>query len=147
MGKNSYIEAESHFGSADGGQGQFGAISPNNWRVPGTSPVGQKSFAGGADGGDEPWFAEAVSTVFLDLKKADETVKAFTNEMGYDAFLEASVKNLDKAWKKLHPVEKKPDAKPKAKSAADKPKAKTAADEPKAKTAADKPKAKSVANK
>merc|ERR1711933_619672 len=89
-------------------------------------------------------------------KNADQALEELTNEMVYDAFLESSVKNLDKAWKKLHPVEKKPDAKPKAKSAADKPKAKSAAykpkaktgaDEPKAKTGADKPKAKSVADK
>ncbi|CAB9509387.1 expressed unknown protein [Seminavis robusta] len=114
---------------ADGGQGQFGAVSPNNWRVPGTSPVGQASYPGAADGGDEPWFAEAVSTVSLDLAKAEETLKAFTKEaatfkieafaeangikdssdaldklvgsMGYDSFLEASPKQLAKAWDKI----------------------------------------------
>ena len=47
--KNDYV-AQSY---ADGGQGQFGAVSPSNWRVPGTSPVGQSSYAGAADGGDE----------------------------------------------------------------------------------------------
>ena len=48
--KNDYV-TQSY---GDGGQGQFGAVSPNNWRVPGTSPVGQTSYAGAADGGDEP---------------------------------------------------------------------------------------------
>lgn len=123
--KNDYVPAS----SADGGQGQFGAVSPNNWRVPGTSPIGQTSYAGAADGGDEPWFSEAVSTVSLDLAKAEETLKAFTKEaatfkiekfaadnnisnkddaldklvgsMGYDAFLEASPKQLGKAWEKI----------------------------------------------
>ena len=123
--KNDYV-TQSY---GDGGQGQFGAVSPNNWRVPGTSPVGQTSYAGAADGGDEPWFAEAVSTVSLDLAKAEETLKAFTKEaasfkidafaaendvsdkadaldklvgsMGYDAFLEASPKQLAKAWEKI----------------------------------------------
>mmetsp|Transcript_2724 Transcript_2724/g.3860 ORF Transcript_2724/g.3860 Transcript_2724/m.3860 type:complete len:185 (+) Transcript_2724:64-618(+) len=127
--KNSY-ETQSY---ADGGQGQFGAVSPNNWRVPGTSPVGQTSYAGAADGGDEPWFAEAVSTVSLDLAKAEETLKAFTKDaaafkieafaetspygfdsadaaleeltgsLGYSGFLEANPKQLAKAWEKLHP--------------------------------------------
>eukprot|EP00522_Entomoneis_paludosa_P018769 CAMPEP_0172439284 /NCGR_PEP_ID=MMETSP1065-20121228/320_1 /TAXON_ID=265537 /ORGANISM="Amphiprora paludosa, Strain CCMP125" /LENGTH=137 /DNA_ID=CAMNT_0013187941 /DNA_START=312 /DNA_END=725 /DNA_ORIENTATION=- len=124
--KNDYVPAS----AGDGGQGQFGAVSPNNWRVPGTSPVGQSSYAGAADGGDEPWFSEAVSTVSLDLAKAEETLKAFTKEaaefkmnafaeteglsdkgqamsdligaMGYDAFLEASPKQLAKAWAKLN---------------------------------------------
>lgn len=125
--KNSYVPAT----SADGGQGQFGAVSPNDWRVPGTSPVGQASWAGAADGGDEPWFAEAVSTVSLDLAKAEETLKAFTKEaaefkiaafcadqgikdtgkaydelvgsMGYDKFLESSPGQLKKAYAKLYP--------------------------------------------
>ena len=120
--KNSYVPAS----GGDGGQGTFGAVSPNNWRVPGTSPVGQKSYKGAADGGDEPWFSEAVSTVSLDLKKAEETLKAFTKEaadfkfeafakangvssdkkgmeklvgkMGYDEFLAASPGQLKKAW-------------------------------------------------
>jgi len=120
--KNSYVPAS----GGDGGQGQFGAVSPNDWKVPGTSPVGQSSYAGAADGGDEPWFAEAVSTVSLDLKKAEETLKAFTKDaakfkieafakengikdadaaletltakMGYDKFLEATPKQLAKAW-------------------------------------------------
>ena len=123
--KNSYVPQS--FG--DGGQGQFGAVSPNNWRVPGTSPVGQSSYPGASDGGDEPWFAEAVSTVSLDLAKAEETLKAFTKEaasfkiqafaeangisdadaaleqlvgsMGYDKFLESSPKQLAKAWEAL----------------------------------------------
>lgn len=125
--KNSYVPAQ----IGDGGQGQFGAVSPSNWRVPGTSPIGQKSYAGAADGGDEPWFSEAVSTVSLDLAKAEETLKAFTKEaasfkmdafaatnpadfkdkssamaeligsMGYSAFLEASPKQLAGAWDKL----------------------------------------------
>jgi len=120
--KNDYV-AQSY---GDGGQGTFGAVSPNDWRVPGTSPVGQSSYAGAPDGGDEPWFSEAVSTVSLDMSKAEETLKAFTKEaasfkidqfaadnnisdkagamdkligaMGYDAFLEASPKQLAKAW-------------------------------------------------
>lgn len=121
--KNSYVPAS----AGDGGQGQFGAVSPNNWRVPGTSPVGQSSYSGAADGGDEPWFSEAVSTVSLDLKKAEETLKAFTKDaakfkaeafasengvdadkamstlvgaMGYSGFLEASPNQLKKAWEK-----------------------------------------------
>ena len=122
--KNDYVPAS----AGDGGQGQFGAVSPNDWKVPGTSPIGQSSWAGAADGGDEPWFAEAVSTVSLDLAKAEETLKAFTKEaamfkaeafakdnggsaedamaklvgeMGYDKFLEASPGQLKKAWSKL----------------------------------------------
>jgi hypothetical protein len=118
----------------DGGQGQFGAVSPNNWRVPGTSPVGQTSWAGGSDGGEEPWFAEAVSTVSLDLEKAGETMMAFTKEaaafklaafcdekgiedqdkafddlvgaLGYDKFLESSTKQLAKTYAKLYPEPK-----------------------------------------
>lgn len=123
--KNAYVPAA----GGDGGQGQFGAVSPSNWRVPGTSPVGQASYKGAADGGDEPWFAEAVSTVSLDLAKAEETLKAFTKDaamfkieafaaengvsdkegamekltssMGYDKFLEASPKQLAKEWEKI----------------------------------------------
>jgi hypothetical protein len=123
--KNSYVPAS----VGDGGQGQFGAVSPNNWRVPGTSPVGQRSWPGAADGGDEPWFAEAVSTVSLDLAKAEETLKAFTKEaaefkiaafceangvkdstramddlvgaLGYDKFLESSSAQLKKAYDQL----------------------------------------------
>merc|ERR1712238_107292 len=100
----------------------------------GTSPIGQTSFPGGADGGDEPWFAEAVSTVSLDLSKAQETMLAFTKEaaefkiaafceentvddkdkalseligaLGYDKFLESSTKQLAKAWAKLNPAPK-----------------------------------------
>jgi hypothetical protein len=125
--KNSYVPAS----AGDGGQGQFGACSPNDWRVPGTSPIGQSSWSGAADGGDEPWFAEAVSTVSLDLKKAEETLKAFTKDaasfkinafakengiknaekafdelvgsMGYDKFLEASPNQLKKAFESLNP--------------------------------------------
>lgn len=126
--KNSYVPAA----GGDGGQGQFGAVSPNDWRVPGTSPVGELSYGGADDGGDEPWFSEAVSTVSLDLKRAEDTLKAFTKEaaafkieafgetkpkdfksaeaaldelvgsMGYDKFLEASPKQLATAWGKLH---------------------------------------------
>ena len=123
--KNSYVPAS----AGDGGQGQFGAVSPNDWRVPGTSPIGQSSWPGAADGGDEPWFAEAVSTVSLDLDKAEETLKAFTKDaaafkiaafaeangikdaskamdaligsMGYDKFLESSPAQLKKAYEKL----------------------------------------------
>lgn len=121
--KNSYVPAS----AGDGGQGQFGAVSPSDWRVPGTSPIGQSSYPGAPDGGDEPWFSEAISTVSLDLKKAEDTLKAFTKEaadlkveafmkeakigggadkvldtlvgsMGYTKFLEASPKQLKKAW-------------------------------------------------
>lgn len=123
--KNSYVPAT----YGDGGQGTFGAVSPNDWRVPGTSPIGQSSWEGAADGGDEPWFAEAVSTVSLDLAKAEETLKAFTKEaaaykiaefckaneiddeekvmdqlvgaLGYDKFLESSAGQLKKAYEKL----------------------------------------------
>lgn len=123
--KNSYVPAA----GGDGGQGQFGARSPSDWRVPGTSPVGQASYPGAADGGDEPWFAEAVSTVSLDLKRAESALKAFTKDaaafkmaefakengvddkeaamaklvdkMGYDKFLEASTKQLAKEWEAL----------------------------------------------
>jgi len=131
--KNDYVKAP----NADGGQGQFGAVSPNNWRVAGTSPIGETSYAGAADGGDEPWFSEAVSTVSLDLKKAEDTLLAFTKEaamfkidqfvatkpyefttkeacydelvgkLGYNVFLESSEKVLAKEWKKLHPEAKK----------------------------------------
>lgn len=127
--KNSYVPAS----GGDGGQGQFGAVSPNDWRVPGTSPVGETSYAGAADGGEEPWFSEAVSTVSLDLQKADETLKAFTKDaamfkieefaagspygytssdaameelvgkLGYSKFLESSTKQLMKTWATLHP--------------------------------------------
>jgi hypothetical protein len=135
--KNDYVPAK----SGDGGQGEFGAVSPNDWRVPGTSPVGQSSYKGAADGGDEPWFSEAVSTVFLDLKKADDTLKAFTKEaadfkiaafaeengvekskaydslvgaMGYDKFLEASAGQLKKEWEKMNPPKVDPAAEAKA---------------------------------
>ena len=125
--KNGYVPAE----VGDGGQGQFGAVSPSNWRVPGTSPLGQTSWDGADDGGDEPWFAEAVSTVSLDLEKAGETMLAFTKEaaefklaafceekgiddtakayddlvgaLGYDKFLECTSKQLAKAYAKLYP--------------------------------------------
>ena len=120
--KNSYVPAQ----GGDGGQGTFGAVSPNDWRVAGTSPVGQSSYGGAPDGGDEPWFSEAVSTVSLDLSKAEDTLKAFTKEaamfklaafceensvkdkdaamttlveaMGYSKFLEATPKQLTEAW-------------------------------------------------
>ena len=99
--KNAYVPAK----GGDGGQGTFGAVSPSNWRVPGTSPVGQSSYSGAPDGGDEPWFSEAVSTVSLDLKKAEETLKAFTKDAAQfkmDAFAEASgVKDKDAAMAKL----------------------------------------------
>ena len=126
FGKKNAYEPQSY---ADGGQGQFGAVSPNNWRVPGTSPIGQSSYAGASDGGDEPWFSEAVSTVSLDLAKAEATLKAFTKQaaefkiaafceendikdqakamddlvgsMGYDKFLESSSGQLKKAYEKL----------------------------------------------
>ena len=127
--KNSYVPAE----VGDGGQGQFGARSPNDWRVGGTTPVGQSSYAGAPDGGEEPWFAEAISTVSLDLQKADETLKAFTKDaaifkmeefanekpygftsndaameeligkLGYSKYLEMSTKQLMKTWATLHP--------------------------------------------
>lgn len=126
---NSYVPAS----AGDGGQGQFGAVSPSDWRTPGTSPVGQTSYSGADDGGDEPWFSEAVSTVSLDLQKAEDTLMAFTKEaadfklaafaekkpfgfttaesayeelvgkLGYTGFLEANEKALLKNWKVLHP--------------------------------------------
>ena len=128
--KNTYVPAS----GGDGGQGQFGARSPTDWRVGGTSPVGESSYAGAADGGEEPWFSEAVSTVSLDLAKADETLKAFTKDaamfkieefaaakpygftstgaameelvgkLGYSKFLEMSTKQLMKQWDTLHPA-------------------------------------------
>ncbi|CAJ1961579.1 unnamed protein product [Cylindrotheca closterium] len=137
--KNDYVPQT----YGDGGQGTFGAVSPNDWRVPGTSPIGQSSWAGAADGGDEPWFAEAVSTVSLDLAKAEETLKAFTKEaatfkiaqfcetnglddqdkvmdqlvgaLGYDKFLESSAGQLKKAYAKItgEPAEKKEEKKEK----------------------------------
>ena len=127
--KNTYVPAS----GGDGGQGQFGARSPNDWRVPGTSPVGESSYEGAPDGGEEPWFSEAVSTVSLDLQKADETLKAFTKDaamfkieefakagpygftsneaameelvgkLGYSKYLEMSTKQLMKTWETLHP--------------------------------------------
>lgn len=127
--KNSYVPAS----AGDGGQGQFGATSPNDWRVGGTSPVGESSYSGAADGGEEPWFSEAISTVSLDLEKADETLKAFTKDaalfkieefaakkpygltssesameelvgkLGYSKFLEMNTKQLMKQWATIHP--------------------------------------------
>lgn len=141
--KNTYVPA----GNADGGQGQFGARSPADWRVAGTSPVGENSYPGAADGGEEPWFSEAISTVSLDLAKADETLKAFTKDaamfkieefasakpfdftttdsameelvgkLGYSKFLEMSTKQLMKQWDTLHPD---PEAAAKKKGAAKK---------------------------
>ncbi|KAL3941321.1 MAG: hypothetical protein SGBAC_004295 [Bacillariaceae sp.] len=133
--KNDYVPAT----YGDGGQGTFGAVSPNDWRVPGTSPIGQSSWVGAADGGDEPWFAEAVSTVSLDLAKAEETLKAFTKEaasfkiaafceangiddtdkamdalvgaLGYDKFLESSAGQLKKAYAKITGKDEKKDEK------------------------------------
>ena len=82
---------------------------------------------------EEPWFSEAISTVSLDLQKADETLKAFTKDaamfkmeefaaakpygftsneaameelvgkLGYSKFLEMSTKQLMKTWETLHP--------------------------------------------
>eukprot|EP00520_Triparma_pacifica_P013651 CAMPEP_0118645472 /NCGR_PEP_ID=MMETSP0785-20121206/7525_1 /TAXON_ID=91992 /ORGANISM="Bolidomonas pacifica, Strain CCMP 1866" /LENGTH=178 /DNA_ID=CAMNT_0006537369 /DNA_START=89 /DNA_END=625 /DNA_ORIENTATION=+ len=126
---NGYVPAS----AGDGGQGQFGAISPSDWKVPGTSPVGENSF-GKADGADEPWFSEAVSTVEMDLQKGAETMEAFTMQAadfkiakfaetspydfkgaeaakkelieslgGLDKFLDTGDKQIAKAWDKLHP--------------------------------------------
>jgi len=125
--KNTYTPAA----TGDGGQGQFGARSPTDWRVPGTSPVGQSSYPGAPTGDDQPWFAETISTVELDMDKAEATYKAFTQgaaafkieafaetepkgfknkdaaydelvgAMGYEGFLEANPKQLAKAWEKL----------------------------------------------
>eukprot|EP00979_Chaetoceros_neogracilis_P000302 scaffold75_cov239-Chaetoceros_neogracile.AAC.6 len=146
--KNDYVPAS----GGDGGQGTFGAVSPSDWRVPGTSPVGQVSYAGADDGGDEPWFSEAVSTVSLDLQKAEDTLMAFTKEaaefkiaafsdkapygfttkdaaydelvskMGYGGFLEATEKQVLKQWKALHP-EPEPEPKAEDPKAEEKPKA------------------------
>jgi len=136
-GKNNGYETAP---GGDGGQGEFGAVSPNNWRVAGTSPVGETSWAGAAVGGDEPWFAEAVSTVFMDIKQGDDIMAAYTakaadfkikefaagkpygfsteaeakdeliSAMGYGKFLEVPPKMLLKEWAKLHP-EPKPEPK------------------------------------
>jgi len=40
--QNSYVPTK----SGDGGQWTFGAVSPSNWQVPGTSPLGEKSYPG-----------------------------------------------------------------------------------------------------
>merc|ERR1712194_857467 len=76
-----------------------------NWRVPGTSPLGQNSWDGAADGGDEPWFAEAVSTVSLDLEKAGETMMAFTKEAATFKIAsfceEKGIEDQDKAFNDL----------------------------------------------
>jgi hypothetical protein len=127
--KNTYVPAQ----GGDGGQGKYGARSPSDWRVAGTSPVGETSYPGAADGGEEPWFSEAVSTVSLDLQKADEVFKAFTKDaamfkmeefakaspygftsneaameelvgkLGYAKYLDSSTKQLMKTWDTLHP--------------------------------------------
>ena len=107
-------------------------MSPFNWRAPGTGPEGESSF-GKSDGDDEPWFAEAKSSVFMDLAKGKETMEAFTlqaadfkidqfadtkpykfstkeeakatliKEMGgLDAYLDADLKKLGKAWEKVY---------------------------------------------
>jgi len=132
--KNDYNTAE----GADGGQGQFGAVAPGNWRKPGTSPSGETSYNGADDGGEEPWFSEAVSTVSLDLKRAETIMLAFTKEqadfkienfaatkpyeftteesameelikkLGYSGFLEATIKQTQKAWDTIHPKPKPP---------------------------------------
>lgn len=120
----------------DGGQGQFGAASPTDWKVPGTSPVGDDPWAGAANGSEEPWFSEAVSTVSLDLNVADNAYLAFTKDavafkvsefaksnpegfttvddmleklvgsIGYAKVLESSPKVLTKAWAALQPKKK-----------------------------------------
>jgi len=126
---NGYVTAD----AGDGGQGQFGAISPSDWKTPGTSPAGENSF-GKADGGDEPWFAEAVGTVFMEAGSQESTYLAFTKEAaefkmadfenakpydfknkadaqkelieklgGYDQFLDSDNKKLLKTWDMLHP--------------------------------------------
>lgn len=135
--KNDYEPAS----AGDGGQGQFGAVSPSDWKVPGTSPIGSESWPGAADGGDEPWFAEAISTVSLDLSVADSAYHAFTKDavafkinefaktnpegfttvddmleklvgsIGYAKVLESSPKVLTKAWKALQPKEEKDEKK------------------------------------
>ena len=60
-------------------QTSVGAVSPSEWKTPGTSPVGENSF-GKSDGGDEPWFSEAVATVFMDNQARDSAYEAFTAE-------------------------------------------------------------------
>jgi hypothetical protein len=140
-----------------GGQGQFGAISPSDWKVPGTSPVGENSF-GKADGADEPWFSEAVSTVEMDLAKGAETMEAFTMQAadfkvakfadtkpydwksndagkkeliealgGLAKFLDAGDKPIAAAWDKLHPDPVKVEAEKKKAEVAAKKKAEEAA--------------------
>jgi len=130
--KNDYVPAS----GGDGGQGQFGAVSPSNWRVAGTSPIGESSWNGAATGGDEPWFAEAVSTVAMDMKQGEDIFAAYTAEaaefkiqdfaatkpegfttvesakeelisaLGYARFLEIPATGLKKEWAKLHPSKK-----------------------------------------
>ncbi|GMI47417.1 hypothetical protein TrCOL_g3678 [Triparma columacea] len=150
---NGYVPAS----AGDGGQGQFGAISPSDWKVPGTSPVGENSF-GKADGADEPWFSEAVSTVEMDLAKGAETMEAFTMQAadfkvakfadtkpydwksndagkkeliealgGLAKFLDAGDKPIAAAWDKLHPDPVKVEAEKKKAEEAAKKKAEEAA--------------------
>eukprot|EP00519_Triparma_laevis_P001443 CAMPEP_0182499532 /NCGR_PEP_ID=MMETSP1321-20130603/7807_1 /TAXON_ID=91990 /ORGANISM="Bolidomonas sp., Strain RCC1657" /LENGTH=202 /DNA_ID=CAMNT_0024703751 /DNA_START=24 /DNA_END=632 /DNA_ORIENTATION=- len=126
---NGYVPAS----AGDGGQGQFGAVSPSDWKTPGTSPAGENSF-GKSDGGDEPWFSEAVATVFMETSQQESTYLAFTKEAaefkmaefeaaspydfknkadaqkelveklgGYDQFLDSDNKKLLKTWDMIHP--------------------------------------------
>tara|TARA_B110000305_G_C19326700_1_gene581799 strand:- start:396 stop:980 length:585 start_codon:yes stop_codon:yes gene_type:complete len=120
---NGYVAAP----GADGGQGQFGARSPSEWKQPGTSPFGESSYDGQATH-DEPWAAEAVGTVFMDLEKGRQTLEAFTleaqnfkievfaktnpegytnveaakkrliDDMGWDDFMNASPKQMAAGW-------------------------------------------------
>merc|ERR1712113_917140 len=87
---NGYVPAS----AGDGGQGQFGAVSPNNWRVPGTSPVGQTSYSGAADFKIDA-FAETKPYGFTTKEAAYEEL---VGKMGYSAFLEATSKVLAKNW-------------------------------------------------
>jgi len=95
---------------------------------PGTSPLGETSYDGADTGSDEPWNSEAVSTVFMDLQQGTSAMEEFTlsaanfkieqfartspsgftnndaakkkliDEMGYDAFMNANMKQLAKVW-------------------------------------------------
>mmetsp|Transcript_12578 Transcript_12578/g.29159 ORF Transcript_12578/g.29159 Transcript_12578/m.29159 type:complete len:177 (-) Transcript_12578:194-724(-) len=129
------------YGVNDIMQGTFGARSPNDWQVPGTSPIGEVSYEGANDGGDMPWTSFFQATVFLDLETAEGSLRAFTKEaadfkldgfistnpagyttkddafdtlvgaMGYDKFLQANDRELKKAWEG---VKGKPEKKAKA---------------------------------
>lgn len=134
----------------DGGHGQFGARSPNEWRQPGTGPINEVSYNGAATGDEEPWNSEAVSTVSIDLSQCASALETFTAEaadykinefgktnpkdwvdaksakeklikmMGYDEFMNANMKQLGKVWDPPPPPPAKEAAPAAAKAAAPK---------------------------